>query len=77
MSTLERIQDVFRDVFDDPDLVITDATTAADVEEWDSLAHISLIFSVESEFGISFTDRELSGLSAVGDMRRVVEERAA
>jgi len=77
MSTHDRLQDVFRDVFNDPDLVVTDETTAADVEDWDSLAHISLIYSVESEFGVAFTDRELSGLAAVGDMRRIIEERAA
>lgn len=76
MSTADRLQDVFRDVFDDPELVITDETTSADIEDWDSLAHVSLIFSVESEFDITFSDRELSGLARVGDMRRVVEERA-
>ena len=50
----ERLNEVFRDVFDDPDLTVNDETTAADVDGWDSLIHITLIDSVEEEFDVDF-----------------------
>ena len=50
----ERLNAVFADVFDDEDLTVNDETTAADVDGWDSLMHITLIDAVEEEFDISF-----------------------
>ena len=75
MTTSERLDEVFREVFDDPGMVLTDGTTAADVPGWDSLAHVNLMFSIESEFGIAFSSRELSTLQDVGDLRRVVADK--
>ena len=46
----ERVTNVFRDDFDDEELVLSDETTAADIEDWDSLTHITLITAIESEF---------------------------
>ena len=75
MTTSERLDEVFREVFDDPGMVLTDETTAGDVPGWDSLAHVNLMFSIESEFGIAFSSRELSTLQDVGDLRRVVADK--
>ena len=75
-TTTERLQRVFREVLGDPDLVLRDDLTAADVPGWDSLAHVGLMFSIESEFGITFSDREMSSLEDVGALRRVVETRS-
>lgn len=76
MTTLTRLDEVIREVFDDPDMVLTDATTARDVPGWDSLAHVNLMFSIESEFGIAFSSAELSRLQDVGELRRVVVAKA-
>ncbi|MDP9408653.1 MAG: acyl carrier protein [Actinomycetota bacterium] len=76
MTTLARLDEVIREVFDDPDMVLTDATTARDVPGWDSLAHVNLMFSIESEFGIAFSSAELSRLQDVGELRRVVVAKA-
>jgi len=54
-QALENLTDVFRTVFDQPNLVLHDAMTAADVENWDSLNHIDLIVAVEKKFKIKFT----------------------
>ena len=75
-TTTERLQRVFREVLGDPDLVLRDDLTAADVPGWDSLAHVGLMFSIESEFGITFSDQEMSSLEDVGALRRVVETRS-
>ena len=51
----EKVQMIFRDVFDDDELIITDATNSDDIEDWDSLEHINLVAAVEKEFDIKFS----------------------
>ena len=70
----ERLNAVFRDVFDDEELTMNDATTAADVDGWDSLVHITLIDSVEEEFDISFDMKTIVKLKNVGEMVDVILE---
>lgn len=65
---LHQVNEVFRDVLDDSDLVIGAATTAADVQEWDSLTHIQLVAAVEKRFKVRFTASEIQGFKNVGDM---------
>ncbi len=68
----ERLNAVFRDVFDDEELTVNDETTAADVEGWDSLIHITLIDAVEEEFDISFDMKTIVKLKNVGEMVDVI-----
>lgn len=65
---LREVNEVFRDVLDNEDLVIGPATTAADVEEWDSLSHIQLVAAVEKRFRIRFTSADIQGFKNVGEM---------
>ena len=58
----------FQEVFGNPNLVITDATTAKDVEQWDSLTHIDLIVALERKFRIKFTTGEVTRLRNVGEL---------
>ena len=64
----ERLNAVFADVFDDDELTVNDETTAADVDGWDSLMHITLIDAVEEEFDISFDMKTIVKLKNVGEM---------
>lgn len=66
-EVLEAIQPLFNNVFEREDLVITRETSAQDVEEWDSLAQIDLVVSMEKQFGIKFSLDELVELKNVGD----------
>ena len=71
------IQDVMCDVFDDDDLRIGPQTTAADVEGWDSQAHVMLIVALEQRFGIRFNTAELDSLHNVGDLAVLIGARCA
>ncbi len=71
-----KLTEVFRDVFDDEEIVLSDATTADDIEAWDSLEHISLIAAVEKAFKMRFTMREVSGMKNVGEMIDILMQRA-
>ena len=71
-----KLTEVFRDVFDDEEIVLSDSTTADDIEAWDSLEHISLIAAVEKAFKMRFTMREVSGMKNVGEMIDILSQRA-
>jgi|TARA_B110000438_G_scaffold211304_1_gene203347 acyl carrier protein len=64
---IDRINAIFREVFDDDGLVVTPEMTANDIEEWDSLSHIRLIVAHEIKFGVKFNTIELNGLKNVGN----------
>jgi acyl carrier protein len=61
-----RLQDVFRRVFHDDEITISDATTAADVDGWDSMAHINLIVAIEKQFGVKFTAADIASMRGDG-----------
>ena len=74
-EVIRRLNEVFRDVFGDDSISVSEETTSADIEDWDSIEHINLIGSVESEFGMKFKMREVSGMKNVGEMIRRICER--
>lgn len=71
----EKLQEIFRDVFDDDSIVLFDEMTSNDVEDWDSLSHINLISDIEANFGITFTTVEIMGTKNVGEFIRVIESK--
>ena len=73
MSVLDQVQNIFQDVFDDDELVVTTETTAADVEEWDSLMHVTLILEIESTFQVRFSSGDVANLQSVGDLCALIE----
>jgi acyl carrier protein len=75
MNTMETLTDVFRQVFDDPEIELTPETTANDIEGWDSLSHINLIVAVETRFNIRFKQKEVVTFKNVGDLARCVESK--
>ena len=69
---LEKVNEVFRDVFDDETIVVVEDTTADDIEDWDSLTHITLITEIESEFGFKFAMKDVLGMKNVGEMLDII-----
>jgi acyl carrier protein len=69
MALQNRLEEVFREVFDDENLTLTDETTARDIPAWDSVAHINLMFSIERAFGVHFSGNELAQFKNIGELK--------
>lgn len=74
---MARLTEVFRDVFDDDELTVFPAMTAKDVDEWDSLMHITLVLAVEKEFAVKLNAAEVGRLENVGQMVELLARKAA
>ena len=74
-AIIERLNEVFSDVFEET-IAVTPQTTASDIEDWDSLTHITLISEVEDAFGIKFSMKEVLGMKNVGEMVDIIQKRA-
>ena len=70
------LNEVFRDVFDEPTLTVGPETTAADIPDWDSQNHITLVVATETRFGIRFRTAELESLKNVSDFVRLIQAKA-
>lgn len=71
-EVFERLNKVFREVFDDEDIEVMDETTADDIEDWDSLEHINLIVAVEEEFSFKFPMGKVITMKNVGEMADII-----
>ena len=69
-----RLNEVFREVFDDDSITVNAETTDADIEDWDSLTHIQLIAAVEDEFGVKFSMKQVSSMKNVGEMAQILAD---
>ena len=73
----EKLSDVLREVFDDDTIQATPELKAADIDGWDSFAHLRVLMSVERAFGIKLSAAEIDSLKNVGDLATVISARAA
>ncbi len=71
----ERVLEILEDVLGVAPEEVTEETSAADVDRWDSLHHLRLITAIEDELGISFTMEEVESLKNVGDLNRLVRDK--
>ena len=77
MTVIENLETIFRDVFDDEDILINVDTTANDIDEWDSLAQIRLILQIEKHFSLHFDASEIENLENVGQMVELISLKQA
>jgi acyl carrier protein len=75
----EALEEIFRQVFDDPSILLRDDMTAADIEGWDSVTHIDLLIAVERVLGIKFATAEMSRLKEpdqnIGSFVRLIDSK--
>ena len=76
MPVHEDLQQLFRDVFGDDRIELTEETTARDIPQWDSLGHVNLMFAIEERFGVRFRGNQLAEFANVGELKRFLEEHA-
>jgi acyl carrier protein len=69
---LSRLTNIFRNIFSDNSLVLTNDLTANDVQNWDSLTHMLLITEIENSFSIKFKLKDLNKMRNVGDMADII-----
>ena len=74
-SIYERLNEVFQEVFDDDSITVNADTTADDIEDWDSLSHITLMAAVEDEFRMKFSMKEVVEMKNVGEMVTIIAAR--
>lgn len=67
-----KVVDICKDVFENEEIMLTDASKAENVEEWDSITHLNLISDIEDEFGISFTLEEMTASKMFGELVNIV-----
>jgi acyl carrier protein len=72
-----RLTDIFHDVLDNDEIVLSPQLTANDVDGWDSLAHVRLILTVEKAFHISFTASQVGRLKNVGELADLIQSKAS
>ena len=76
MPVRDELEQLFRDVFGDDTIELTEETTARDVPQWDSLGHVNLMFAIEERFGVRFRGNELAEFANVGELKRFLEQHA-
>ncbi|MGH7035474.1 MAG: acyl carrier protein [Stellaceae bacterium] len=74
-DTLAKLQDICREVFEDPSLLLTVATTAEDVPNWDSFNHLNIVAAAEQRFGVRFRTSEIESLKNVGDFVEMIDTK--
>ena len=75
MNLQERLNSIFQSVFVDDELSLADTMTADDIDGWDSVTHINLMFAIEQEFGFQFSGNELAEFANVGELKEFLAHR--
>lgn len=72
---VESLTEIFHTVFNDDSIEVKNELTAKDVKNWDSMNHVNLIIAVETEFGIRFSNDEISDLQNVGELIQLIQNK--
>ena len=74
---IEKLNDIFKETLSDDTITLTKGTTADDIEDWDSISHVQLIFSIETEFNITFNKQEVISLIDIDSIVNVVKNKTS
>lgn len=68
----QRLQQIFREAFENDKLTLTDSLSPETMPAWDSLGHVKLMMGCEEEFGVKFTIDETVESTSVGKLKAVL-----
>ena len=71
-EVFDGVQNIFRDIFDEDDMILSDTTSSEKIEDWDSLAQVGLILSIEKTFSLKLSATEVGKLENVGEMVKLI-----
>lgn len=74
---MQKLQDIFRDIFCNDELIISKTTDASEIAEWDSLTHINLFAAIQADFSITFSIDEIMSIKNVSDIVNSVAAKLA
>ena len=74
-TILDRLTEVFQDVFGDEDLTISEDLQVGTIDGWDSLRHVRLLSAIESEFDVAFCLEQIAEIKRVRDIVDLLDER--
>lgn len=74
MDIIKELQEIFREIFDD-EIILSNETTADDIEDWDSLTHMQLIVEIEQKYNVKFTTAEIKKAANVGEFIEIIQEK--
>ena len=75
LDQLNKLTDIFRVLFNRPDLELGDNLTAKDIPGWDSFNHVNLIINIEEEFNVRFSNNEVGGMQNVGNLKALLASK--
>lgn len=73
---LQAINKICIETFDNKSIVVTEATSAKDIAEWDSMTNLFLIDAIEKEFNLKFSLDEIMNAQCIGDLCKIISTRA-
>lgn len=71
-EVMQQLNEIFRDLFELPELELTPGMSADDIDEWDSVNHVMLVVEIERQFKIKFHTAEVEEMKNVGDLVRLI-----
>lgn len=71
---LKELASIFEEVFEMEDMQITEETNSDDIEDWNSLNHLTLIGEIEQAFNIKFSMQEMLEIKSVKKILNIIEK---
>ena len=74
-NIINKLKNIFKEIFNDNNIILNNEMTAKDIDNWDSLTHMLLITKIEEDFSIKFKLKELNNLNNVGNLIKIIDEK--
>ncbi len=71
----EKLNEIFRNNFDDDEIELKNETSSADIDDWDSLEQINLVVAIQDAFKVKFNIDEVNAMKNVGEMVDFIIEK--